>query len=335
MKHSGTIAKALIPFFVFLFFLPVAAKSAKPSFLTGKKVLVVMSYHATHPQHQAIKEGIDSVLEGAEIKYFYMDTKKNLAGGDAKAKEAFDLYRKFNPDIVIAAEDNAQSLFVVPYLKDKVDTPVVFTGVNDDAAKYGYPASNVTGMLEKKHFREGITFAKILVPKIKRMAVIYKDNPSNRLNVAQFQADTADHSITITDYIDVNTMEELKSAIASMGKKVDALFMMTLTGILDENGKALEGNEIQSFVATFSKIPTLGHSNWQIESGALCGVIKISREKGTGAAELAVKILGGTPVTDVPITQNRNGQRIINVTTAKRLGIALIPSVLRGSELVR
>ncbi len=98
------------------------------------KVLVVMSYEETYPTTPEYKEGIKAVLgDTCEIRYFQMDTKQHLEAGPEKAKEAYALYEEFQPDGVIAADDNAQSMFVVPYLKDKVKTPVMFCGVNAEA----------------------------------------------------------------------------------------------------------------------------------------------------------------------------------------------------------
>ena len=66
------------------------------------KILVVMSYEEENPWCIQIKEGIDSVLAGnSDIKYFYMDTKKNFEGGVLKAKEGYELYERFRPDGVI------------------------------------------------------------------------------------------------------------------------------------------------------------------------------------------------------------------------------------------
>ena len=91
------------------------------------KVLIIMSYDQTYTWVTELKEGMEPVLaETCEVKYFYMDTKRNLAGGHRKAKEAYALYQAFQPDGVIAADDNAQSMFVVPYLRDKVKPPVIF-----------------------------------------------------------------------------------------------------------------------------------------------------------------------------------------------------------------
>jgi hypothetical protein len=83
------------------------------------KVLVVMSYEEDNPWCVEIKEGIDLVLTSTcGVKYFYMDTKKDLKGGPQKAEEAYALYQEFQPDGVITADDNVQAMFVVKYLKD-------------------------------------------------------------------------------------------------------------------------------------------------------------------------------------------------------------------------
>jgi len=82
------------------------------------KAVVVMSYEQRNPWCMGIKRGIDSALaNNCEITYFYMDTKVNLEGGKQKAKEAYSLLKKLQPDGVIAADDNAHSMFVVPYFK--------------------------------------------------------------------------------------------------------------------------------------------------------------------------------------------------------------------------
>ena len=116
---------ALIAVICFFFNIPMIEAASY-------KILVVMSYEEENPWCIQIKEGIDSVFAGnSDIKYFYMDTKKNIEGGDQKAKEAYALYIRFRPDGVIVADDNAQSMFVLPYLKDKVKTPVMFCAVEE------------------------------------------------------------------------------------------------------------------------------------------------------------------------------------------------------------
>ena len=79
-------------------------------------ILVIMSYEENNPWCIQIKAGIDSVFAGnSDVKYFYMDTKKNIKGGVRKAKDAYELYKRLRPDGIIAADDNAQSMMTISF----------------------------------------------------------------------------------------------------------------------------------------------------------------------------------------------------------------------------
>ena len=100
--------------------LPILVLCIFPQLVHSERsnVLVVMSYSQENPWSQEIRKGIDSVLaDHSEVTYFHMDTKIDIEGGERKAQQAYELFRKLDPDGVIAAHDNAQGLFVVPYLK--------------------------------------------------------------------------------------------------------------------------------------------------------------------------------------------------------------------------
>lgn len=294
-----------------------------------------MSYHQGNTWQDQQKEGIESTLNGAQLEYFYLDTKRNEAGGAAKAKEALALYQKLQPDAVITADDLAQSLFVVPYLKDKVKTPVVFLGVNDDAEKYGFPASNVTGVIEVKHFKESISFAQLLLPDLKRLAVLYADNESNQLNVAELKSQQTILSAEILRYLPLKTFAELETAVRSNGGAVDAFFSLNLSGLLDVKGRPMEATEAMTQLSLLSAKPIIAAASYDIESGALCGVIATGQEQGELAASMVRDILAGKAITDIPLTKNKNGRRYINIRPAHRLGIPLPSIAVAGSKLVK
>jgi len=63
--------------------------------------------------------------------------------------------------------------------------------------------------------------------------------------------------------------------------------------------------------------------------------VKTGQEQGATAAGMLLKAMGGTPVAQIPVTVNRNGKRMINVSVMKSLGIRPRPVVLRGAELVK
>lgn len=329
--------RAAISFSVLILCLSLSCGSARGEELnlTTKKILVVMSYHEDYPWHVETREGIESVLGDAAITYFYMDSKRNLEGAEAKGKAAFALYQALQPDVVIAADDNAQSMFVVPFLKNRVKTPVIFCGVNDDATKYGYPAANVTGILEKKHYRESISLIQIVAPKIKKIAVLYRETPSNLTNLAQIAKEKAHFKAEIVATVKVSSEDDLAPALQSLENRADALLVLNLSGLSGSNGNPLSATEAIELVTRFWTKPTLGVSSWEVKSGILCAVAKQGQEQGIVASGLAIQTMAGQSAASIPITQNRNGRRVINVNSAKSLGIRLKPIALIGAELVK
>jgi len=301
------------------------------------KVLVVMSYEEDFPWCKDIKEGLDSVMKNTcEIRYFYMDTKNNIAGGEQKAKEAYALYQEFQPDGVITADDNAQSMFVVPYLKDKVKTPVMFCGVNAVPEKYGYPASNVSGILERPHFSESLAFAQQLVPAIKTFGFIIKDSPTGQAHLSQIQRESDTYPLKMTVFKMPKTVKEVVAMTEEIREQSDSLFVASLAGVLDESGKPVSEKEgVKIALKTFGNKPVVGAEDYNVKYGALCTVVRTGQEQGETVGKMLLKAMQGTPVSDIPVTQNQKGKRIINATVMKALGVKARPEILRGAELVR
>jgi ABC-type uncharacterized transport system substrate-binding protein len=300
------------------------------------KIMVVMSYEADNPWCEEIKAGIDSVFAGkGDLNYFYMDTKKNFEGGVRKAEEAYDLYKRFQPDGVIAADDNAQSMFVMPYLKDKVKTPVMFCAVNANPKEYGYPASNVSGILERSFVRESIAFAKQLAPTIKTVGFLVKDSPSGRAIRTQVEAEADTYLTKLAGFKLVRTIEETLMVLEEFQQTSDALFITATNGILDADGKPLDNQAVTRIVSESYKKPLIGANDFHVQYGVLCAVAKSGNAQGRMAAELLLKAMNGTPIKQIPVTKNKYGKRMLNVTAMKELGIKPKRRALIGTELVK
>ena len=315
---------------IYLFFsIPVAEAASY-------KILVVMSYEENNPWCIQIKKGIDSVLAGnSEIKYFYMDTKENIEAGVRRAEETFELYKQFRPDGVIAADDNAQSMFVLPYLKDKVKIPVMFCAVNEEPQKYGYPASNVSGILERNFIGESIAFAKQLVPSIHTVGFLAKDSPSGRAIRKQVEIESDTYLAKFAGFKLVKTIKETLAVLEEYQKTCDALYVAATNGILDTDGKPLDNEQVTKIVAKSYKKPLIGANDFHVKYGVLCAVVKSGNAQGRISAEMLLKALQGTPIKHIPITTNKYGKRMLNVTVMKELGIRPKRRVLVGTELVK
>ncbi|MEJ2638947.1 MAG: ABC transporter substrate binding protein [Desulfosarcinaceae bacterium] len=295
------------------------------------RILVVMSYNESYIWEKDIRRGIEAALSPrCELRFFYMDTKHNLAGGARKAREAFELYQTYKPSGVIAADDNAQSLFVVPYLRNKVATPVIFCGVNASPDTYGYPTDNVSGVLERQHFRETIAFAQMLKPDIHSIAIMMRQTPTTAALRQQIKREIDSYPARILATIQVKTLREAEQALKKLGSECDAVILTNLNGLADENDTPITEEAAFSYLTKGFDRPILGAIPDHVKYGALLTVASSGIEQGNLAAGMMVQCLEGTPVADLPIARNLKGQRLINLKTMRALGIHPIPAVLVG-----
>lgn len=300
------------------------------------KVLVVMSYEANNPWVREIREGIDSVLAAnSEITYFHMDTKVAPAGGPKKGEEAHALYQTLQPDGVIAADDDAQAMFVVPFLKDKVKTPVMFNGVNNSAEKYGFPASNVSGILERAHVRESLAFAKQLIPAIRTACFLTNDVPAGRALRNQVEEEKETYPAKVSVFHQVKSTREMEALVKGGRSACDTILIDSLEGIVDYAARPLNNKEVLDALGKVYGGPILGGNRYQVEQGAWLAVVKTGQEQGATSAEMLLKAMRGTPVAKIPVVSNVQGQRVINVTAIEAHKVVLQPTILRGAALVR
>ncbi|MCK4338384.1 MAG: hypothetical protein KAW87_00120, partial [Candidatus Cloacimonetes bacterium] len=118
---------------------------------TGKKVLLVFSYHPEYYWVMEEAKGAEEVLKGKgiTIEKFYLDTKRHTDSEwwENIADEAVKKIDEFEPGVVIVFDDNACEHVAVKYAGKTL--PFVFCGMNGDPEDYGFPAENIAGVVER------------------------------------------------------------------------------------------------------------------------------------------------------------------------------------------
>lgn len=293
----------------------------------GKKIVWVDSYHAEYEWSAEIEEGLREVLDetGVELKIVHMDTKRN--SGDDFAQDAAIAVKAeleaFQPDLVIASDDSVQKYLVVPYLKDTT-LPVVYCAVNWDASEYGYPASNVTGMIEVDLV---VRMVELLKPHAQgeRIAYLSGDTTTDRKIVPIYNERFFNGEMTA---VFVQTFDEFKEAYVRLQDETDILYFGNNAGIEGWDDEAAE-----AFILDNTKIPSGSRSTW-MEPFVLVTLAKLGQEQGEWAAQTALSILEGTPITDIPQAENKEGRLILNLDMAEKLDVVFAPSVLRSAEVL-
>jgi ABC-type uncharacterized transport system substrate-binding protein len=352
MKLSGLKAAIVWPFgiavvgaIVFFLYWPHHSKpdetSASPvpakPIVKSMKVLIVHSYNPEYIWVQRINIGIMKELANlpVEMKIFYMYTKRKFdeASRVAAGNEAAEIVTEWKPDIVIASDDAAQKYFASRYAGDN-NLPIVFCGVNAEAKDYGYPASNVTGVMERPYFEETLKFFAVLRPGFKRIAIISEDALTAELD-ARF-VNTAPPPFEVQSYTTCKDFDQWQKAVKDAQDKADAIGVCTYhavkrTGTNDNMPPA----EIMRWTLDNSTIPVIGFLDFVIENGALCGVVESAEEQGLRAGQMAKAILGGKKPSEFPIIQSGvHRRKMLNIDTAQKLGIAVPDSLYKLVEIV-
>ncbi len=307
----------------------------------GGRILIVHSYHPQFDWVQGVNKGIkDNLRTDLEYRIFYMDTKRhpNPEWKFKAAQEAWELLKTYHPQVVIAVDDNAQSLFVHKYV-GKSPIQFVFCGVNEEPEKYGYPAANVTGILERTYPAQVLGLLKKIYPKVFNVAWVsdYSPTSSGVLSRVQRLARLGKLPLNIVAYKQPATFDQWRNTIELFDRdpKVQA-FLIPLyhTVRLGPAGQSMLPSDVMAWTVNKTSKPIVGFWPFSADDGALCAVAVDPYEHGKVAALMARQILSGKKTSDLPIVVNQNGYVILNLKTANKLGVDVPFEVIQSADRI-
>ncbi len=331
MKNKALLL--LITGFVSFFFFFV-----EPLMAGKKRILYVDSYHAGYEWSDGITRGILGVLnvtlnddgttdssgsDDVQVKIIRMNTKLNKSDAfiQESALKAKTEIEAWNPDVVIASDDNASKYLVMPYLKD-TKLPVVFCGVDWDASEYGFPAKNVTGMVE-------VTLISQLVETLKpyvegeRIGYLAHDNLTNKKSLERYRKE---FKLNIFPRFVAN-FDEWKTGYIDLQNEVDMIILSPVTV------PGWDGETASDYIKANTRIPTGAYQSGPARF-ALVSYVKVPEEQGAWAAKTALDILNGKSPADIPIVTNKKGKIYINLALSEKLGIKFPLNLLRIATII-
>lgn len=320
-------------------FSPEVMERASFVWIDRPRVLWVDSYHQGYKWSGDIENGLIKALNipagedttpdisqnDIHFRIIRMNTK--LQNSETHKKQAALSARavidEWQPDVVIASDDNASKYLIAPYYKD-TPLPVVFCGVNEDATVYGFPAENITGMIEVEPLKETV---ELLAPyaKGKRVAYLGADTLTNRKKLPYYKA------VDGIDYVGdnlVGNFSEWKKAFLTLQESADILILYNPVGIPDWDYAAAE-----EFVLSNAKIP-VGTTDKDAMQLAMAGRLKLGDEQGWWAGKTALKILTGTSPADIPVARNRNSKTFLKPRLAYQAGIKFPVELIGKAAIV-
>ena len=274
-----------------------------------------------------IKEGLTSKVGNIEVELMIvcMDTKRR--SDDAWKKESgektLSLIDKFNPDVVILADDNAQQ-YVGKAIVNKV--PIVFCGVNQEYTAYYSKEDQVTGLHERMNFIASSDLLKEVFPDVSRLVLLTDFTETSASVISQFKAETL--PFDRIESFAFEAAQEYKNKLKSLqGEKETAIAIFNL------NFRDMNQEEAIAWTVTNSKLPEMTFQTNTVEGGLLLTSAVSGVSHGREAVEKSLSIFKGSPANDIPVTVPRKGDIAVNQARARMLGIELPVTLLNAAEV--
>ena len=281
------------------------------------------------PELDAFRRGLREFgyIEGQNIAVEY-----RFASGQVERLPdlAAELVR-LKPDVIVAPATPASLA-----AKQATGTiPIVFAGVADAVgagliANLARPDGNVTGLTSISAELGGkrLELVKKLVNNASRVAVLY--NPADRSNVLVLkELQEAAPALTLTlQPVEVREPSEFEGAFAAMTRdRADAMFGSA--GIL-----TFQHRQTVVDLAANSRLPTLwGHRQF-VEAGGLMSYAVNFYDQIRRTAAYVDQILKGAKPGDLPVQQPTKFEFMLNLKTAKALGLTIPPGVIAIADEV-
>jgi putative ABC transport system substrate-binding protein len=268
-------------------------------------------------------------VEGKNISFIY-----RWADGSQKRLNEFaaELVR-LKVDIIFSAPGTPTAIAAQ---KATSTIPIVFAGVGDAVgtglvASLTHAGRNATGLVNQSQDIAGkqLEWLKEAIPSLSRVGVLWRpSNPSYRNLLSRFDDVVRATGVQVV-LIGVESREDLLTAFETMKKsQVDGLLVQADDLFINEGTRIIE-------LAAAYRLPAIYRLGYQAAAGGLIAYGPNIPDMYRRAAYYVDKILKGAKPRDLPVEQPTKIELVVNLKTAKALGLTVPPGLLaRADELI-
>ena len=213
--------------------------------------------------------------------------------------------------------------------------PIVFANAGDPVgnglvASLARPGGNITGLSIQGTDTAGkrLDLLREVVPGLRRLAIMANvGNPAGVLEMEEIQAKARALGLEVTA-LEIRRGEDITPAFEPLKSGADALYISP-DALINTNRTRI------NTLALGARVPTMSSIREYVAAGTLMSYGANLPDLWRRAAELVDKILRGAKPADIPVEQPTKFDLVINITTAKALGLAIPESfLLRADEVI-
>lgn len=252
--------------------------------------------------------------------------------GDAKAaEEAAKEFEKQKVNLIYAIASS-----VIAAVKQATQSvPIVFTIGSDPVAiklvdDFVKPGGRLTGIHYpvKDLTAKRLEILKEMLPKLSRVLTVYDPNNKVAQDGAELARQEAKRLGLKLIERHANSADELRKALREIkSKEFDAFFYIADALMVSQGQLIIESTRAK-------KIPTMFQEQSLVAQGGLASYGQNYFEIGRLSAKHVQKVLSGTPPKELKIETLEKVELVINLQTAKQLGVTIPPQILARAQRV-
>jgi putative ABC transport system substrate-binding protein len=214
--------------------------------------------------------------------------------------------------------------------------PIVMMGGGDPVgaglvASLARPGGNVTGLtiLAAELSGKRLELLKEAVPKIARVAVLYDPALPPTLHEVKelLPADARALKLTIQPW-EIRAVDDFEKVFAALNKQRPDGLAVVGGGVMRPNQKRIAGFALKS------RLPSVASSEEFVDAGGLMSYAADLTESYRRVAYYVDRILKGAKPADLPVEQPTKFELVINLKTAKQIGVTIPQSLLYRADKV-
>jgi putative ABC transport system substrate-binding protein len=309
---------------------PLALRAQRPM----RRITVLTTFADGDPLaqawHAAFRKGLDEAGWHDDVQ---IETR--WAGGDPDRLRIFahELVQ-LQPDVIFAVTTPA----VAALLRETHTLPIVFAQVSDPVGSsfvesVARPGGNVTGFtnidIESSVSGKWLDLIKQIAPSIRRVAMIYNPPtaPFAEYYLRPFEAAGPAYGIQASAAT-VHSDADIEDVISAIAREPGDGFV-----VLPDAFTGVHRRQIVSLAARY-RLPAVYPFRWFAEIGGLLSYGIDSEDMFRRAASYVDRILKGAKPADLPVQAPIKYELVVNLKTAKALGLTVPPALLATADEV-
>ena len=211
--------------------------------------------------------------------------------------------------------------------------PIVFATAGDPVgtgivASLARPGGNITGLSGQAADTAGkrVELLRDLIPDLRRLAILATDSPLAALEADEVQGAARAFALETATF-EIRRAEDIAAAFEALQGRAQALYVPA-NPIFFVNRIRID------IFALTARLPTMYTVREPVEIGGLISYGPNWPNMWSRAADVVDKVLRGAKPADIPVEQPTKFDFVVNLTTAKALGLTVPPTVLATADEV-